>query len=56
VNTSPMAADVVVATTTENLAAFGWFALSSLDSRTLIANEAARKSCYVSELRTFESS
>jgi hypothetical protein len=56
VNTSPMAADVVVATTTENLAAFGWFAPSSLDSRTLIANEAARKSCYVSELRTFESS
>jgi hypothetical protein len=47
VNTSPMAADVVVATTMENLAFFGWFAPSTLETRTLIANEAARKGCYV---------
>lgn len=39
VKISPMAADVVTATTTENLAAFGWFAPSSFATRTLTENE-----------------
>jgi hypothetical protein len=44
VKTSPMAADVVVATTTENLAAFGWLAPSSFETRTLTRNDTERES------------
>jgi hypothetical protein len=43
VKISPMAADVVVATTTENLAAFGWLAPSSFETRTLKRNETERE-------------
>ena len=39
VKTNPMAEDVVVATTTENLAAFGWLAPSSFETRTLTRND-----------------
>lgn len=39
VKTTPTAADVTVATTTENLAAFGWLAPSSFDTRTLTGDE-----------------
>ena len=39
VKTNPMAADVAVATTTENLAAFGWLAPSSFETRTLTRND-----------------
>lgn len=43
VKITPMAADVAVATTTENLAAFGWLAPSSFDTRTLTYGETKRK-------------
>jgi hypothetical protein len=39
VKITPMTADVAVATTTENLAAFGWLAPSSFDTRTLTYGE-----------------
>ena len=39
VKTNPMAEDVIVATTTENLAAFGWLAPSSFETRTLTRND-----------------
>ena len=42
VKTNPMAVDVVVATTTENLAAFGWLAPNSFETRTLTWNDTER--------------
>ena len=52
VKTNPMAADVVVATTTENLAAFGWLAPSSFETRTLTRNDHRKGELRVSVVST----
>lgn len=48
VKITPTAADVAVATMTENLTAFGWLAPSSFDTRALTGDETDQRKNYAS--------